>query len=132
MQKKASNKIFLIIIAILIVLTAIVIIISHNQNTIIQKPNPSEIAQIIENKEITIIDVRTKTEYEQGHIKGAINIPLANITNQITYKKNNPIAVYCRTGKRSLEAAKKLAKIGYTNIYDLGGIENMNIELTTD
>lgn len=132
MQKISSNKIILIVIAILIVLTLIISVISYNKNTVIHKPNSSEIAQIIKDKNIAIIDVRTEVEYNQGHIKGAVNIPLDDITNQINYKKDKTIAVYCRTGVRSKEAAKKLAKLGYTNIYDLGGIENMSAELTTD
>ena len=131
MQNK-SNKIIIILIAILIILTAIVIIISYNKNSVIQNPNSSEINEIIKDENIILIDVRTETEYNSGHIKNAINIPLNDIQNKIDYQKDKPLAVYCRTGKRSLEAAKTLAKMGYTKIYDLGGIENSEIELTKE
>ena len=131
MQNK-SNKIITILIAILIILTATVIIISYNKNSVIQKPNSSETNEIIKDENIILIDVRTETEYNSGHIKNAINIPLNDIQNKIDYQKDKPLAVYCRTGKRSLEAAKTLAKMGYTKIYDLGGIENSKIELTKE
>ena len=131
MQNK-SNKIIIILIAILIILTAIVIIISYNKNSVIQNPNSSEINEIIKDENIILIDVRTENEYNSGHIKNAINIPLNDIQNKIDYQKDKPLAVYCRTGKRSLEAAKTLAKMGYTKIYDLGGIENSKIELTKE
>lgn len=132
MEKNTKNKILLIIIIILLILVFIVTMISLNKPSVIQKPNTNEIKEIIQDENVILIDVRTKVEYDSGHIKGAINIPNTEIGNTINYDKNKIIAVYCRTGKRSSEAAKTLAKLGYTKIYDLGGIENMNIKLTTD
>lgn len=132
METNSKNKIFLIIIIILILLVFVITMVSLNKSSIIQKPNINEIKEIIQNENVIMIDVRTKVEYDSGHIKGAINIPDTEIANTINYDKNKTIAVYCRTGKRSSAVAKKLVKLGYTKIYDLGGIENMNIELTTD
>ena len=131
-MKKNKNLIFVFLIILLIVAVFIVMIIGGNSKSVIQTPTSEEISQIIQDKNITIIDVRTKEEYELGHIKGAINIPDTEIENEVNYDKNKAIAVYCRTGVRSSEAAKTLEKMGYTKIYDLGGIKNMNIELTTD
>lgn len=74
-----------------------------------------------------IVDVRTQEEYAQKHIKDAINIPLASITDSTPIELpdlDENIYVYCRSGNRSHQAAKKLAKLGYTNVIDIGGINN--------
>ncbi len=131
-MKKNKNLIFTIFIIILIIAVIIVMFLGKSGKSIIQTPSSKEISEIIQNKNITIIDVRTQKEYESGHIKGAINIPVTEIEAEINYDKDKPIAVYCRTGARSSEAAKTLEKMGYTKIYDLGGIQNMNVELTTN
>lgn len=74
--------------------------------------------------EIIIVDVRTKGEYDEGHVPNAILVPNETIGNSEI--KGLPldatILVYCRSGARSSQAAGKLAKIGYENIYDFGGI----------
>ena len=72
-----------------------------------------------------IIDVRTESEYQLGHIKNAINIPNEAIgTEEISGlpDKDQLILVYCRIGNRSKQAAKKLAALGYTNVVEFGGI----------
>ena len=81
-----------------------------------------------EEKDYIIIDVRTKEEYESGHIKGAINIPVDDI-NSIDIDKNKRIIVYCKSGKRSNNAANILLNKGYKYIYDMGGINNWQCEL---
>lgn len=67
-----------------------------------------------------VIDVREVDEYNQGHIVGAINLPL-DIIDTITYDKDTTLIVYCATGVRSLEAVNKLSDIGYTSLYNLDG-----------
>lgn len=72
-----------------------------------------------------IVDVRTQEEYEEKHINGAILIPnetIGDTTPKELLDKEAPILVYCRTGVRSREAAEKLLKLGYTHVYDIGGI----------
>ena len=72
-----------------------------------------------------IVDVRRQDEYDSGHIAGAILIPNESIgTSQQEQLKdlNQIILVYCRTGNRSKQAAQKLADMGYTNVYEFGGI----------
>ena len=72
-----------------------------------------------------IVDVRRQDEYDNGHIVGAILIPNESIgTSQPKQLKdlNQIILVYCRTGNRSKQAAQKLADMGYTNVYEFGGI----------
>ncbi len=72
-----------------------------------------------------IVDVRTREEYEEGHIPGAICIPNEEITD--TKPEELPdlaqiLFIYCRSGRRSKEAAQKLSDIGYENVYEFGGI----------
>ena len=72
-----------------------------------------------------LLDVRTAEEFQQKHIKGAINLPLDEIdakASQIIPDKNTRIYIYCRSGRRSKEASEKLVKLGYTNIVEFGGI----------
>ena len=72
-----------------------------------------------------IVDVRREDEFAEGHIPGAILIPNESIGD--TDPKELPdhhqiILVYCRSGRRSKEAAQKLADLGYSNVYEFGGI----------
>lgn len=75
-----------------------------------------------------IIDVRSRREYLEGHIKGSINIPDYEINKKferIFKDYNQTIILYCSSGARSKKVCKKLLKKGYTNIFNLyGGIEN--------
>lgn len=77
--------------------------------------------------EIIVLDVRTEAEYNDEHIPGAILIPNETITDEMPEllpDLDAEILVYCRSGNRSAQAAKKLLSIGYTNVYDFGGIIN--------
>lgn len=79
-----------------------------------------------------IIDVRTESEYQQGHIKNAINIPNESIdesVSEILKDKDQLLLVYCRSGNRSKQASEKLAKLGYSNIYEFGGISDFPGEI---
>lgn len=72
-----------------------------------------------------ILDVRRPDEYAEGHIPGAINVPNEEIGSAEISElpdKSQLILVYCRSGRRSKEAAEKLVKLGYTNIVEFGGI----------
>ena len=87
----------------------------------------------MENEEnYIILDVRTEEEYKKSHIPEAINIPNEEITIETTNKltdKDQLILVYCRSGNRSKEASKKLVKLGYTNVYDFGGINDWKYDI---
>lgn len=75
----------------------------------------------------TLIDVRADFEYEEGHLDEAINISVETIANKIesvVTDKEAKIIVYCRSGSRSATAAEALLNKGYTNVYDLGAMEN--------
>ena len=83
------------------------------------------IALMKEEKNYIILDVRTPEEYAEKRIPGAINIPNETIGSEEIPElpdKNQLILVYCRSGRRSKEAAKKLVALGYTNIVEFGGI----------
>lgn len=88
--------------------------------------SPSEVKQKLDNKEdVVIIDVRTEEEYRTGHLPGSILIPVDRLSKNITNKvpdKDEEIIVYCRSGNRSRTAWKTLTQMGYTNVYDMGGI----------
>ena len=82
-----------------------------------------------------IVDVRRADEYAQGHIPGAILIPNESITDTPPEElpdKDQTILVYCRTGRRSKEASRKLADMGYVNVYEFGGINDWTGEIVTD
>ena len=79
------------------------------------------------NKNALILDVRTIEEFRSGHIPNAKNIPVQELSTQLsnldTYK-NDDIILYCRSGARSSKAANILNKNGFNKVYNLGGIGN--------
>jgi len=82
-----------------------------------------------------ILDVRRPDEFAAGHIPNAINVPNESIgTDEIAKlpDKDQLIMVYCRSGRRSKEASKKLVKLGYTNIVEFGGILDWKGEVVTE
>lgn len=82
-----------------------------------------------------ILDVRTREEYDQGHIPGAILIPNTEIEAKaadLLPDKEQLILVYCRSGRRSKLAAQSLADLGYTNIREFGGILDWPYEVVQD
>ena len=85
--------------------------------------------------ELILLDVRTQEEYDAGHITGAILLPNETITDtdqpDILPDLNAEILIYCRSGNRSAQAAKKLVAQGYTNVYDFGGIIDWPYETVT-
>jgi rhodanese-related sulfurtransferase len=84
-----------------------------------------------ETADFILLDVRTDSEYREAHIPGSRLIPDYEISARAASElpdKNAVILVYCRSGHRSAGAARNLAKMGYTKIYDLGGIMNWPYE----
>ena len=82
-----------------------------------------------------VVDVRRVDEYASGHIPGAILIPNESIGTEKPDQlpdKDQIILVYCRSGNRSKQAAQKLADMGYTNIYEFGGINTWTGEVITE
>lgn len=85
-----------------------------------------------QNPNAVILDVRTKEEYDSGHIKDALLIPDVEILQKAESTlpdKTAMILVYCRSGRRSALAANDLIGLGYSNVYDFGGIIDWNYEV---
>ena len=79
-----------------------------------------------------ILDVRTQDEYNQGHIPGAVLIPDTEIrtkAEKVLTDKDQRILVYCRSGRRSKLASEILLELGYTNIWEFGGIMDWPYEV---
>jgi rhodanese-related sulfurtransferase len=92
---------------------------------IIKGVNAVQFKEAIFNKDVQLIDVRTPGEYEEGHIANAVNIDFYQEESFVdTFSKmdkSKPVYLYCRSGKRSRNAAQKLADMGFSKIYDLEG-----------
>ena len=85
------------------------------------------VTMMAEETDYIILDVRTPEEYAEKHIPNAINVPNETIgENEIPElpRKDQIILVYCRSGNRSKQVSEKLVKLGYTNIYEFGGIND--------
>lgn len=81
-----------------------------------------ELQMLMKKQNISLIDVRSGQEYEEGHLAGAINIPVYNLMQEIGEKikdKNNTIIVYCSSGSRSKKAKEILEKLGYKEVFNL-------------
>ena len=97
-----------------------------------KKITSDEAKKMMETQKVIVVDVRTLEEYTEGHIPNAISVPLETIENEAEAKlknKDDLILVYCRSGRRSREAALKLIEKGYTNVIDFGGIQDWNAEI---
>jgi rhodanese-related sulfurtransferase len=85
----------------------------------IKQITPKELDQM---KGMMLLDVRSDKEYAQGHVPGAINVPLADIGEKVKkHKKDKDLVVYCRSGNQSIWAIKRLMGMGYKNLYNLKG-----------
>lgn len=71
-----------------------------------------------------LLDVRTREEYSQGHIPGSVNLPLQAMAGgeAVPGGKDAPLFLYCHSGARSARAARFLARMGYTNVKNIGGM----------
>lgn len=85
-----------------------------------------EAKKIMDSEEgYVILDVRTQSEYDEKHIPGAVLLPNTEIeaeAEDMLTDKAQRILVYCRSGRRSKQAAEALVKLGYTNVKEFGGI----------
>ncbi len=75
-------------------------------------------------KRATLLDVRSPEEFGGGHIDGAINIPIQELSGRVDEldDKNHQIVVYCQSGGRSAMAKRLLERDGFTSVHDLGGL----------
>ncbi|WP_418667252.1 rhodanese-like domain-containing protein [Allofournierella sp.] len=84
---------------------------------------------------VTVVDVRTEEEYREGHIPGAVLVPNETIGSEppeALPDLDAVLLVHCRTGVRSKQAANKLVEMGYTQVYDFGGIRDWPYDIVTE
>ena len=88
---------------------------------------------MMDTQEVLILDVREQHEYDSGHIPGAVLLPVGTITKDTAADMNDDLdtvaLVYCRSGNRSKTASQTLVDLGYTNIYEFGGINTWPYEI---
>ena len=103
-----------------------------NIGTYYQIPQAEAKRLMDEESDYIIVDAREQSEYDEGHIKGAIVIPYTEIeqkAEEMLPDKEQLILVYCRSGRRSKIAAQSLANMGYTNVKEFGGIIDWQYEI---
>jgi len=106
---------------------------SNSENKIAEyrKISAEKAKEMMDEGEPIVLDVRELTEYNEGHIEGALLLPYTEISAKAEAElpdKDEIILVYCRSGRRSEIAAKELMKLGYTKVYDFGGINDWPYE----
>jgi rhodanese-related sulfurtransferase len=105
------------------------VIYSQNKILVTKSITAQKTKQTTKN-ETFYVDVRTPAEFAQGSVKGAINIPLDQIENQLAkFKGKKNIVVFCRSGNRSSQAKVILEQNGFTNIKNGGSWEDVNAKL---
>lgn len=95
------------------------------QDSAIQRLDSIAFLEQTQQKNVLLVDVRTKTEFKQGHLKRAKQVDFLKPESFEAYFKKidtlKPVYLYCRSGNRSLKAAKYLESVGFKEIYDLKG-----------
>ena len=97
-----------------------------------QQITQEEAKEMMDTQEVIILDVQEQDEYDGGHIPGAVLLPVGTIDEttaaEVIPEKDSTVLVYCRSGNRSKTAFSTLAELGYTNIYEFGGINTWPYE----
>ena len=97
-----------------------------------QQISQEEAKAMMDTQVVIILDVREQDEYDRGHIPGAVLLPVGTIDDttaaEVIPEKDSTVLVYCRSGNRSKTASAALAELGYTNIYEFGGINTWPYE----
>ncbi len=97
-----------------------------------QQITQEEAKEMIDTQEVIILDVREQDEYDDGHIPDAVLLPVGTIDEdtaaEVISRKDSVVLVYCRSGNRSKTASSTLAELGYTNVYEFGGINTWPYE----
>ena len=128
-----------IIIAVSVALMLIPLLIGCNggdHTNTYEQITPAEAKALMDSEDgYVILDVRTPEEFAERHIEGAILIPdyeIGEKAESILTDKDQLILVYCRSGRRSKNAANELATLGYTNIREFGGINDWKYGTVTE
>lgn len=98
-----------------------------------QQITQEEAKEMMDTQDAIILDVREQSEYDEGHIPGAVLLSVGTITEDaaaaVIPELDSVVLVYCRSGNRSKTASKALVELGYTNIYEFGGITTWPYEV---
>ena len=98
-----------------------------------QQITQEEAKEMMDTQEVVVLDVREQDEFDAGHIPGAVLLPVGAITKEtaaaIIPKLDSVVLIYCRSGNRSKTASQALVDLGYTNIYEFGGINTWIYEV---
>ena len=125
-----KHRLFLILLIVLLLTGCAV---STDKDVTYTQITMSEAVEMMESEsDYIILDVRRPDEFATGHIPNAINIPNESIgTDEISElpDKDQLILVYCRSGNRSKQASQKLGKLGYSNVVEVGGINDWKGEI---
>jgi rhodanese-related sulfurtransferase len=123
------QNLFKIVFIVLVMTFSSTVIYAQNKIPVTKSRTAHKTKQITKN-ETFYVDVRTTAEFAQGSVKGAINIPLDQIENQLAkFKGKKNIVVFCRSGNRSSQAKVILEQNGFTNIKNGGSWEDVNAKL---
>ena len=89
--------------------------------------------EMMDTQEVLVLDVREQHEYDSGHIPGAVLLPVGTITKDtaaaVIDDLDAVVLVYCRSGNRSKTASQALIDLGYTKVYEFGGINDWPYEI---
>lgn len=98
-----------------------------------QQITQEEAKEMMDTQEVVILDVREQDEFDAGHIPSAVLLPVGTITEDtaaaVIDDLDTVVLVYCRSGNRSKTASQALADLGYTNVYEFGGINSWPYEI---
>ena len=125
------KRIFSLLLAMLLLLTGCggTTTVENTYQQITQK----EAKKMMDTQEVIVLDVREQDEFDSGHIPGAVLLPVGTITKDtasaVILEPDSVVLVYCRNGNRSKTASQALADLGYTNIYEFGGINTWPYEV---
>ncbi len=104
----------------------------NNVSSSYQQISQVEAKEMMDTQEVIVLDVREQDEYDSGHIPGAVLLPVGTINKdsaaEVIPEKDSTVLVYCRSGNRSKAASSALAELGYTNVYEFGGINTWPYE----
>lgn len=98
-----------------------------------QQISQQQAHEMMQQEGVVVLDVRQQQEYDTGHIPGAVLLPVGSINDEsaaeVIPTKDTVVLVYCRSGNRSKVASAALAELGYTGIYEFGGISSWPYEV---
>lgn len=124
------KRIFPLMLAMLLVLTGCGGTAAENTY---QQITQEEAKNMMDTQEAIVLDVREQDEFDTGHIPGAVLLPVGTITKDtadaVIPELDSVVLVYCRSGNRSKKASQALVDLGYTGIYEFGGINTWPYEV---